>query len=163
MWFVWHNVAYNVYVFRYAYSQDGQPTIVPKNNKNIKLGQSSSLSRIDKLKINKLYNCGRYQTSWTSLYYFRARIVKCLISLCLSLQVTRMITDQTELRCSRNVLKANVIINWCLIMQTNSIKFDSSFLSAFLLCAFNPVCLNKVTQPILRRLTKASRTFCCIK
>ncbi|XP_030283304.1 high choriolytic enzyme 1 isoform X1 [Sparus aurata] len=42
----------------YAYSQDGQPTIVPKNNKNIKLGQSSSLSRIDKLKINKLYNCG---------------------------------------------------------------------------------------------------------
>ena len=61
MWFVWHDVAYNVYVFRYAYSQDGQPTIVPKNNKNIKLGQSSSLSRIDKLKINKLYNCGQYQ------------------------------------------------------------------------------------------------------
>ncbi|TMS06167.1 Zinc metalloproteinase nas-14 [Larimichthys crocea] len=42
----------------YAYSQDGEPTIVPKNIKNIKLGQTSSLSHIDKLKINKLYQCG---------------------------------------------------------------------------------------------------------
>uniref|UniRef100_A0A8C4D610 Metalloendopeptidase n=1 Tax=Dicentrarchus labrax TaxID=13489 RepID=A0A8C4D610_DICLA len=41
----------------YAYSQDGEPTIVPKNSKNIKLGQTSTLSHIDKLKINKLYQC----------------------------------------------------------------------------------------------------------
>ncbi|XP_068602031.1 hatching enzyme 1.2 [Brachionichthys hirsutus] len=42
----------------YAYSQDGEPTIVPKSSKSIKLGQASSLSHIDKLKINKLYQCG---------------------------------------------------------------------------------------------------------
>ncbi|KAK1903076.1 Low choriolytic enzyme [Dissostichus eleginoides] len=45
----------------FAYSQDGSPTIIPKNNQNskdIKLGQVSSLSRIDKMKINKLYKCG---------------------------------------------------------------------------------------------------------
>ncbi|XP_041806106.1 low choriolytic enzyme [Chelmon rostratus] len=42
----------------FAYSQDGEPTIVPKNSKNIRLGQTTSLSHIDKLKINKLYQCG---------------------------------------------------------------------------------------------------------
>ncbi|CAK6954053.1 hatching enzyme 1.2 [Scomber scombrus] len=42
----------------YAYSQDGKPTIVPKNSKDIKLGQALSLSHIDKLKINRLYKCG---------------------------------------------------------------------------------------------------------
>ncbi|XP_034042933.1 low choriolytic enzyme [Thalassophryne amazonica] len=43
---------------KYAYSQDGQPTIVPKNAKEVKLGQAFGLSRIDKMKINKLYKCG---------------------------------------------------------------------------------------------------------
>lgn len=43
---------------RYAYSMDGEPTIVPKTNRNIKLGQASSLSHIDALKINRLYECG---------------------------------------------------------------------------------------------------------
>ncbi|XP_053733833.1 hatching enzyme 1.2 isoform X1 [Synchiropus splendidus] len=42
----------------YAYSEDGEPTIVPKNNKNVKLGQATTLSPVDKMKINKLYNCG---------------------------------------------------------------------------------------------------------
>lgn len=58
---------------RYAYSRDGEPTIIPKNSNMIKLGQSSSISRIDKLKINKLYQCGWYQTSWKNTRYFRAR------------------------------------------------------------------------------------------
>lgn len=72
MLFVYNNVAYNVYIFRFAYSQDGEPTIVPKNSKNIRLGQTTSLSHIDKLKINKLYQCGWYQTSWTNLHVFWA-------------------------------------------------------------------------------------------
>ncbi|KAM6985402.1 hatching enzyme 1.2 [Aplochiton taeniatus] len=42
----------------YAYSEDGDPTVVPKRPRNIQLGQRSSPSHIDKLKINKLYNCG---------------------------------------------------------------------------------------------------------
>lgn len=52
--------------FRYAYSQDGEPTIIPKNSgniKDIKLGQASTLSHLDKMKINKLYKCGQCQTS----------------------------------------------------------------------------------------------------
>ncbi|KAL0985678.1 hypothetical protein UPYG_G00160390 [Umbra pygmaea] len=41
----------------YAYSEDGDPTIVPKRNKAVKMGQRSSLSALDKMKINKLYKC----------------------------------------------------------------------------------------------------------
>ncbi|XP_040924934.1 hatching enzyme 1.2 isoform X2 [Betta splendens] len=42
----------------YAYSQDGEATIVPKSGKDVKLGQASTLSHIDRMKINKLYKCG---------------------------------------------------------------------------------------------------------
>ncbi|XP_058476183.1 hatching enzyme 1.2 isoform X2 [Solea solea] len=41
----------------YAYSQDGEPTIIPKKSKDTKLGQATTLSHIDRLKINKLYEC----------------------------------------------------------------------------------------------------------
>lgn len=66
---LYYNVTYDMSLFRYAYSQDGKPTIIPKNgnSKDIKLGQASTLSHIDKLKINKLYKCGGYQTSCTDL------------------------------------------------------------------------------------------------
>lgn len=53
----------NLYACRYSYSQDGEPTIIPKSSKKIKLGQASELSKIDRLKINKLYQCGQCQTS----------------------------------------------------------------------------------------------------
>ncbi|KAI1898308.1 hypothetical protein AGOR_G00070990 [Albula goreensis] len=42
---------------RYAYSEDGDPTIVPRRNPNAKMGQIFGPSAIDKLKINKLYKC----------------------------------------------------------------------------------------------------------
>ncbi|XP_072300486.1 hatching enzyme 1.2 [Eucyclogobius newberryi] len=42
----------------YAYSQDGQPTIIPKSSQNIKIGQATTPSHIDKMKINRLYKCG---------------------------------------------------------------------------------------------------------
>ncbi|XP_020787433.1 hatching enzyme 1.2 [Boleophthalmus pectinirostris] len=42
----------------YAYSQDGSPTIIPKGNPNVKIGQATTLSRIDRMKINRLYKCG---------------------------------------------------------------------------------------------------------
>lgn len=48
-------------MLRYAYSMAGEPTIVPKNGRNVKLGQASSLSHVDKLKINRLYQCGSYR------------------------------------------------------------------------------------------------------
>ncbi|KAM4608571.1 hatching enzyme 1.2 [Polymixia lowei] len=41
----------------YAYSEGGQPTIVPKNTRGIQLGQAATPSHIDKLKINRLYKC----------------------------------------------------------------------------------------------------------
>lgn len=65
MWFMCYDVTHNICMFRYAYSQDGEPTIVPKsgqNIKDIKLGQASTLSHLDKMKINKLYKCGSYKT-----------------------------------------------------------------------------------------------------
>uniref|UniRef100_A0A3B4ABQ3 Metalloendopeptidase n=1 Tax=Periophthalmus magnuspinnatus TaxID=409849 RepID=A0A3B4ABQ3_9GOBI len=42
----------------YAYSQDGNPTIVPKSSQNVKIGQATTPSHIDKMKINRLYKCG---------------------------------------------------------------------------------------------------------
>uniref|UniRef100_A0A8B9HPR2 Metalloendopeptidase n=1 Tax=Astyanax mexicanus TaxID=7994 RepID=A0A8B9HPR2_ASTMX len=42
---------------KYAYSEDGNPTIVQKQNWNGKLGQSFGPSELDILKINKLYQC----------------------------------------------------------------------------------------------------------
>ncbi|KAG2459605.1 UVS2 protein, partial [Polypterus senegalus] len=41
----------------YAYSEDGLPTILPKSNINVQIGQRFGPSPTDKLKINKLYKC----------------------------------------------------------------------------------------------------------
>ncbi|XP_041922792.1 hatching enzyme 1.2 isoform X2 [Alosa sapidissima] len=42
----------------YAYSEDGDPTIVPKSSWNVQMGQGYGPSRLDKVKINRLYKCG---------------------------------------------------------------------------------------------------------
>ncbi|XP_065149391.1 hatching enzyme 1.2 [Paramisgurnus dabryanus] len=41
----------------YAYSEDGGPTILPKRNRNVKIGQRSGPSDLDIMKINNMYNC----------------------------------------------------------------------------------------------------------
>ncbi|XP_006636778.2 hatching enzyme 1.2-like [Lepisosteus oculatus] len=43
---------------KYAFSEDGDPTIVPKPNPNVPIGQREGPSSIDLLKINTLYKCG---------------------------------------------------------------------------------------------------------
>ena len=94
-------------VFRYAYSQDGEPTIIPKNSgniKDIKLGQASTLSHLDKMKINKLYKCGQCQTSRTNLrlLLFQSYCkmgennTRHVTFFCVCPQVARMITNQQE-------------------------------------------------------------------
>ncbi|XP_048857816.1 hatching enzyme 1.2-like isoform X2 [Brienomyrus brachyistius] len=42
---------------KYAYSEDGDPTIIPKGNLGAQLGQRFAPSELDKFKINKLYKC----------------------------------------------------------------------------------------------------------
>ncbi|KAF4086667.1 hypothetical protein AMELA_G00086870 [Ameiurus melas] len=43
---------------RYAFSEDGSPTIIPKPDPNIPIGQRDGPSQLDIHKINLLYNCG---------------------------------------------------------------------------------------------------------
>uniref|UniRef100_A0A672PN95 Metalloendopeptidase n=1 Tax=Sinocyclocheilus grahami TaxID=75366 RepID=A0A672PN95_SINGR len=42
---------------KYAFSQDGEPTIVPKRNWNVKFGQRFGPSDLDIMKINRMYKC----------------------------------------------------------------------------------------------------------
>uniref|UniRef100_A0A8C2ACM0 Metalloendopeptidase n=1 Tax=Cyprinus carpio TaxID=7962 RepID=A0A8C2ACM0_CYPCA len=47
---------------RYAFSEDGGPTIIPKPDPYIPIGQRDGPSPTDIHKINILYNCGRYSS-----------------------------------------------------------------------------------------------------
>ncbi|KTF79618.1 hypothetical protein cypCar_00030794 [Cyprinus carpio] len=42
---------------KYAFSEDGEPTIVPKRNWNVKIGQRFGPSDLDIMKINRMYKC----------------------------------------------------------------------------------------------------------
>ncbi|KAJ8340227.1 hypothetical protein SKAU_G00348600 [Synaphobranchus kaupii] len=44
---------------RYAFSKNGKPTIVPIPNRYVAIGKAKKLSRIDIIRINRLYGCGR--------------------------------------------------------------------------------------------------------
>lgn len=46
-------------VHRYAFSEDGGPTIIPKPDPYIPIGQRDGPSPLDIHKINLLYNCGK--------------------------------------------------------------------------------------------------------
>lgn len=43
---------------RYAFSEDGGPTIIPKPDPYIPIGQRDGPSHLDLHKINTLYDCG---------------------------------------------------------------------------------------------------------
>lgn len=44
---------------RYAFSEDGGPTIIPKPDPYILIGQRDGPSHLDLHKINTLYDCGK--------------------------------------------------------------------------------------------------------
>lgn len=50
---------------RYAFSEDGGPTIIPKPDPYIPIGQRDGPSHLDLHKINTLYDCGRFTHTHT--------------------------------------------------------------------------------------------------
>ncbi|KAM9861121.1 uncharacterized protein ACBR49_003622 [Aulostomus maculatus] len=42
---------------RFAFSRNRQPTIIPVPNRNVAIGRATQMSRIDILRVNRLYNC----------------------------------------------------------------------------------------------------------
>uniref|UniRef100_A0A0E9XMX5 Peptidase M12A domain-containing protein n=1 Tax=Anguilla anguilla TaxID=7936 RepID=A0A0E9XMX5_ANGAN len=44
---------------RYAFSKNREPTIIPIPNSNVEIGRAKQMSRLDILRINKLYGCGK--------------------------------------------------------------------------------------------------------
>uniref|UniRef100_A0A8C6S6F1 Metalloendopeptidase n=1 Tax=Neogobius melanostomus TaxID=47308 RepID=A0A8C6S6F1_9GOBI len=45
---------------RYAFSRNGQPTIVPIPNPNVCIGRATEMSANDILRVNRLYKCGMF-------------------------------------------------------------------------------------------------------
>ncbi|KAG2459604.1 HCE1 enzyme, partial [Polypterus senegalus] len=60
---------------KYAFSEDGAPTIIPKPDPNILIGQRDGPSTTDLMKINRLYDCGQAGPQQSlCLHYLRAPI-----------------------------------------------------------------------------------------
>lgn len=58
LWHMLHLIS-NFGLYRYAFSEDGGPTIIPKPDPYIPIGQRDGPSHLDLHKINTLYDCGR--------------------------------------------------------------------------------------------------------
>lgn len=117
-----------MHTFRYTYSQSGEPTIIPKNSNNIRLGQVTSLSKIDKLKINKLYDCGEWQISHDSARkngLLSAQMFISLLSSCRWHGLTKLRRRETTDRLQSSITKR------CHDMKTVLIKSYWSFQAAF--------------------------------
>ncbi|XP_036395890.1 high choriolytic enzyme 1-like [Megalops cyprinoides] len=67
---------------RYAFSEDGDPTIIPKPDPFIPIGQREGPSPTDIQKINVLYNCSKFNTS----------IFQCPLRSCLTNSADEVIT-----------------------------------------------------------------------
>lgn len=69
---------------RYAFSEDGGPTIIPKPDPYIPIGQRDGPSLLDLHKINVLYNCGRWTyryTDWKTKLDLTFKMIDDLFSL----------------------------------------------------------------------------------
>lgn len=74
LWKMLH-IMLNLGLHRYAFSEDGGPTIIPKPDPYIPIGQRDGPSHLDLHKINTLYDCGRLNhTYWdiqlVHIYWF---------------------------------------------------------------------------------------------
>lgn len=58
---------------RYAFSRNGQPTIIPVPNPNVSIGRATQMSRRDILRVNILYGCSAYSDFKSSLTYITQR------------------------------------------------------------------------------------------
>lgn len=48
---------------RYAFSKNGQPTIIPIPNPNVSIGQATEMSPTDIRRVNLLYGCSMHSVS----------------------------------------------------------------------------------------------------
>lgn len=55
-----HNSSSAVLLSRYAFSKNGQPTMLPYPNSNVAFGEASEMSQNDIARLNRLYKCCKY-------------------------------------------------------------------------------------------------------
>lgn len=54
------NSSSTVLLYRYAFSYNGQPTMLPYPNSNVAFGQATEMSQNDIDRLNRLYKCCKY-------------------------------------------------------------------------------------------------------